>query len=474
MGLHRMKRGLDLPLEGSPEPIIEEGRAPARVAVVAADYPGMKPTMHVAEGDHVQLGQLLFDDKKTPGVRFTSPGSGTVEGVHRGAKRALQSVVVRLSGDDAGGTADCVKFSSFTGKHPGSLNREEVKALLVESGEWTALRTRPYGKVADPETVPKSIFVTAMDSNPLAPDLDLIAQDRGSDLERGLAAISRLTDGSVFVCRAEGSRVETSSNGQVQVEDFAGPHPAGTASVHIHTLDPVDANKLVWHIGLQDLLAIGALFESGNLDVSRTVSLAGPPVVRPRLLKTRRGASTEDLTSGELTAPPGTLEGDAGVISEAGATEPFRLISGSVLSGRSATGAIHGYLGRFDNQLTVIREDDERVFLGWLGPGFNKFSLTNLFLSKMLPGKRFDLGTSTEGSHRAIVPIGLYERVMPIDVMPTQLLKAIVMTDVEHAQELGCLELIEEDLALCTFVCPGKIDYGPHLRDCLTIIEKDG
>ena len=461
MALHKIKKGLSLPITGEPEQVIGDGAQPSRVALVAGDYHGMRPTMHVQVGDSVRRGQLLFEDKKTPGVRFTAIASGRVAGVNRGAKRALQSVVIDLDEEERSGRGSTVRFSADSGKHPSSLSEDQVRDLLVESGLWTAFRTRPFSKVADPETRPRSIFVTAADSNPLAPDPAVVLQGRGDDFERGLAAIAKLAEDAVYICTGPGVEPQVPKDGNFRVEQFAGPHPSGTAGVHIHTLDPVDRKKLVWYLGYQDVLSIGRLFERGELDVSRVISLAGPAVDRPRLIRTRVGVATDDLVKGEVDAA--ALDGGH-----------LRLISGSVLSGRTAQGAELGFLGRYHNQLSVLREDRERELLGWMGPGASKFSTLNLFLSRLMPGKKFDFTTTTNGSDRAIVPLGLYERVFPIDIPATFLLKAVVVGDIERAEELGIYELDEEDLALCSFVDPGKHDFGAHLRDLLTTIEKEG
>lgn len=471
MATHRFRRGLSLPISGVPEQRLDDGPAPAATAVVAADYPGMKPAMHVAPGDAVGRGQLLFEDRKQPGVRFTSPAAGTVAAVNRGAKRALISVVVRVAISDRASGGARTDLASYTGRHPAALRREEVEALIVESGDWAALRARPFGRTAAPGSVPKSIFVAAMNSEPFAPEADLIVEGRTGDLGRGLAALARLTDGPVYVCRAPGTLAGLESHGQVQVEEFVGPHPAGAPGLHIHTLDPVDRGKLVWQIGLQDTLAIGRLFAAGEPDVSRIVALAGPPVRRPRLLRTRLGASLADLTRGELG------DGVDGVETVPG--DAVRVLSGSPLSGRTAIGDgapadLHGYLGRFHDTVSVLEDDRGRRFLGWLQPGFGAFSRARAFASSLLPGKSFAMTTTTHGSPRAIVPIGLYESVFPWDLQPTFLLKSLVAGDIERAEELGCLELLEEDLALCTFVCPGKTEYGPCLRDALDLIEKEG
>ena len=469
MGTYRFRRGLTLPIAGAPEQVLDDAAAPGTVAVSAADYPGMKPAMHVGPGDAVRRGQLLFEDRKQPGVRFTSPATGTVTGVNRGAKRALISVVVRVDpSDQAGSSGAGVGFASYTGRHPSALSREEVQALLVESGDWVALRARPFGRTAAVDSVPKSIFVTAMNTEPFAPAADRIVEGRAGDLERGLAALARMTDGPVYLCRAPGTIAGVETSEPVRVEEFAGPHPAGAAGLHIHTLDPVDRNKLVWQIGIQDTLAIGRLFATGEPDIQRVVALAGPPVGRPRLLRTRLGAALADVTRGEI-----------GTGAEAVPDGAVRVISGSPLSGRTAIGEkapadLHGYLGRFHDTVTVLEDDRERHFLGWLTPGFGAFSRARAFASSLLPRKSFAMTTTTYGSPRAIVPIGLYESVFPWDLQPTFLLKSLVAGDIERAEELGCLELLEEDLSLCTFVCPGKTDYGPYLRDALELIEKEG
>lgn len=456
MAVHRVKRGLGLPITGEPEQVIDRHHTPSRVALLADDYVGLRPTMHVAEGDLVRRGQLLFEDKKVPGVRHTAPGEGRVVAIHRGERRAFQSIVIELSTADRSGRGSQLRLASFSGRHPAGLAGDAVRELLIESGLWTALRARPFSRVANPDTRPRSVFVTAMDTDPLAPDVDVAMSGREADLERGLMALTKLTDGPVFLCTAERFPLQVPSSDRIKHERFAGPHPAGTVGFHIHALDPAGRNRVVWHIGYQDTLAIGQLFESGSIDVERVVSLAGPAVVRPRLVKTRLGTATDSLVAGELAL------GDV------------RVVSGSVLSGRMAMGPEHGFLGRFHRQLAVLFEGRTRELMGWAGPGFDKFSAIGVFLSRLRPGRRFALTTSLNGSPRAIVPIGLYEKVMPFDLQPTFLLKALVTRDVERAELLGCLELDEEDLALCTFVCPGKNDYGPYLREVLTMIEKEG
>jgi Na+-transporting NADH:ubiquinone oxidoreductase subunit A len=438
---------------------LESARVPRFVALMAADYVGLRPTMHVSAGDVVSRGQLLFDDKTMPEVRYTAPAAGTVSAVHRGDRRALQSVVIEQSrAEREGREPEVTTFRAYTGRHPSGLTGKEVRDLLIESGQWTAFRARPFGRIADPSATPHSIFVTAIDTNPLAPDLSVILDGQEEPLHRGLSALTRLTEGPVFICTDPKLNIELPTTDQIRHEIFDGVHPAGTVGLHIHVLDPVTRGKVVWHVGIQDLVAIGKLFETGVLDVSRIIALAGPPVQRPRLLRTRVGAETVSLVNE----------------AELASAQDCRVISGSVLSGRQANGAVFGYLGRYHQQVSVLAEERDRKLLGWLAPGFNKFSAIRTFASTLLPGRRFGLTTSTNGSRRAIVPIGMYERVMPMDLLPTAMLRALVMCDVERAEELGCLELDEEDVALCTFVDPGKTEFGPYLRRVLDTIEKEG
>ena len=458
MGVHRIKKGLRLPIKGEPDQSnIEENRSTRRVALLGADYLGLRPTMHVSPGDGVRRGQLLFEDKKMPGVRFTAPGAGKVVSLNRGEKRVFLSLVIELTDGERGGRADEVAYSSFDGKHPNALTGDAVKELLLESGLWTALRARPYGRVANPEARPRSIFVTAMDTNPLAPSLDKALEGHHADFERGLAAVAKLTEGILFICSSPESNIPVPRNPRYRHEEFSGPHPAGTAGLHIHKLDPAGRERLVWHLGAQDVVAIGKLFETGSLYVDRVVSLAGPLVGRPRLLKTRLGASIDNLLAGEQLE-----RGDN------------RVIAGSVFHGRKAMGEVEGFLGRYHQQISVLKEGREREFFGWLVPGINKFSVGRTFLSKLMPGRKFAFTTTTHGSNRAIIPIGYYEKVMAMDLVATFLLRALVMRDLEVAEQLGCLELDEEDLALCSFVCPGKTEYGRYLREVLTMIEKEG
>lgn len=445
----KIKKGLDIPIAGAPAQIIEEGPAIHHVALLGEEYVGMRPSMLVQEGDWVKKGQALFEDKKNPGVMFTAPASGKVSAINRGERRVLQSVVIEIDGNEQ------VPFEYYEEASLSQLSDEQVQRHLLASGLWTALRTRPFSKTPAPNSRPRAIFVSAMDTQPLAADPQVIIAAEFDAFNHGLTILARLTEGKVHVCHAPGQAVASYQNAQVTYNEFSGPHPAGLVGTHIHFLEPVSLNKTVWHVGYQDVIAIGKLFTHGELWTDRIVALAGPQVQQPVLLRTRLGANLSELTAGRLK------EGDN------------RIISGSVLSG-TAFSATHGYLGRFHQQVSVIREGREKELFGWVMPGRDKYSMTRTTLGHFFKHKLFAFSTDLHGGERAMVPIGNYERVMPLDILATHLLRDLLSGDTDSAAALGCLELDEEDLALCTFVCPGKYEYGPVLRDILTKIEQEG
>ncbi|TDG14010.1 Na(+)-translocating NADH-quinone reductase subunit A [Seongchinamella unica] len=445
----KIKRGMDIPIQGAPQQVIEDAPAARAVALVGFDYVGMKPTMAVQEGDRVKLGQLLFTDKKTEGVGYTAPASGVVSAINRGARRVLQSVVIDIEGDEA------ESFGTYSAQEAAALDPATIRAQLIESGQWTSLRTRPFSKVPAIDSEAAAIFVTAMDTHPLAPDPAVIIAEQADAFALGQDILARLTSGKVYVCAAAGASVPSGNAGNMELAQFDGPHPAGLAGTHIHFLEGVSASKVVWQIGYQDVIAIGRLFLDGRLYTERVIALAGPQVDNPRLLRTRLGVDLQALCAGEVK------DGDN------------RIISGSVLGGRGvSTGT--AYLGRYHNQVSVLLEGREREFMGWLSPGVKKHSSLGIYLSNFFGCKPLAMTTNTNGSERAMVPVGQYETIMPLDILPTQLLRSLIVGDTETAQSLGCLELEEEDLALCTYVCAGKYEYGPILRDNLTLIEKEG
>lgn len=446
----KLKKGLDLPIQGVPEQSVEDAPAVTTVGVVGADYIDLKPTMYVEVGDKVKLGQPLFEDKRRPGVLHTAPAAGEVVAINRGARRVLQSVVIRVEGDDQ------VEFKSWPAAELASLSTDDVREQLRLSGLWTAIRTRPYSRVPKLDTAPAAIFVPCIDTRPLAADPAVVLKGQEQQFKNGLAVLTRLTEGELFVCKRPGANVPVPELKQVRVAEFQGPHPAGLVGTHMHFLKPVGVGRTNWYVSPQDVVAIGALFTTGKLDVTRVVALGGPQVVKPRLLRTRIGACISELITPQIRA---------------GESRP---LSGSVLGGREARGW-GNYLGRYNNQITVLAEGRQRRLLGWINPGGEQFSVLNVFFSALQRGrKRMAMNTSYNGSPRAMVPVGTYERVMPLDMLATPLLRALLVRDTDQAQALGALELDEEDLALCSYVCVGKHDYGPILRANLEQIELEG
>lgn len=443
-----IKQGLDLPIAGAPVPVIERAPVAPTVALLGSDYVGMRPTLLVQPGDRVRLGQPLFEDKKNPGVKYTSPACGTVRAIHRGEKRVFESILIDVAGSD-----ECT-FASYGVEQLATLSREQVVDNLVASGLWTAFRTRPFSKVPAVDAQPAGIFVNAMDTDPLGFDPQLVIQEAPDMFTAGVDVLSRLAP-TVYVCHAAQARMPQARADNVRMETFEGRHPAGLSGTHIHFLLPASRQRSVWSLNYQDVIAIGKLFATGRLRLERVVALAGPSVERPRLLRTTVGACLQTLTAGELR--PGG----------------HRVVSGSLLSGRKASGP-QAYLGRYHLQVCVLSEGTERAFMSWLSPGVDRFSAMRIFASQFFKNKRFALNTNTNGSPRAMVPIGVYETVMPLDVLPTQLLRSLIVGDIETAERLGALELDEEDLGLCTYVCPGKYEYGDILRDNLNRIEKEG
>lgn len=441
----KTKRGLNLPISGNPEQSIHPGPAIRSVGLLGDDYPGLKPTMLVREGDRVKAGQPLFEDKRNPGVKYSAPAAGTVAAINRGAKRALRSVVIAVEGNDA---------VSLAPVDPAAASREAVVELLVGSGLWTALRTRPFSKVPPVDQEPHSIFVTAIDTNPLAADPAVVLAGHGAAFAAGVQLLGRLTKGKVFVCHRAGASLPPVAGERITLEAFDGPHPAGLPGTHIHFLDPVGPHKTVWFAGYQDVVAFGYAALEGRIWTDRVVAIGGPGARKPRLVSTRLGANLSELTAGEI-------EGDS------------RVISGSVFAGRTMAEPVD-FLGRYHVQVSVLPEDRERRLFGYLSPGAQRHSVLPIYLSKWLGERSVRFTTSTNGSPRGMVPVGSYERVMPLDILPTQLLRSLLVNDIETAISLGALELDEEDIALCTYACPGKYEFGPVLRGLLSQIEKEG
>tara|TARA_Y100000748_G_scaffold38396_1_gene28370 strand:- start:370 stop:1722 length:1353 start_codon:yes stop_codon:yes gene_type:complete len=448
----KIKKGLNIPINGEPTEDINVSKNCRSVAILGDDYVGMKPTMFVEEGEEVKLGQPLFEDKKNPGVIFTSPAGGKVESINRGERRALQSVVIEISK-----TEQSVEFNSYSDTEISQVSTEEIRKQLIDSGMWTSFRTRPYSKIPNINSLPANLFISALDTQPLSPNPEFIINLKIEDFNFGLKVLRKLLDCPIHISFGDNSSLPINEDDNINLHTFSGPHPAGLVGTQMHFISPASLSNINWSLGYQDVIAIGELFKTGQINVQRIVSIAGPQVINPSYFQTRLGACTDEITAGELTQ------------------RENRIISGSVISGREAIGP-YAYLGRYHNQISVVAEPNskDREFMNWLTPGPRKFSKIPLFLSSLFPNKIFKFKALMNGSDRPIVPIGVYEEVLPLKVLPAMLLRNVVLMDTEKIQALGGLELDEEDLSLCSFVCPGKYDFGSLLRAGLTKIELEG
>lgn len=448
----RIRKGFDVPVQGEPEQVVYSGPPVRHVALCGVDYVGLRPRMLVEVGDAVGLGQPLWQDKRDPEVCYPSPGRGVVTAINRGARRVLESVVVSLQ-DSA---ARDVSFDALTPRQIDKLDRDQVAERMLHSGLWTAFRTRPFSRVPQSDSKPKSIFVTAIDTRPLAPDPAVVVARDPEHFTLGLSLLTRLTEGKVWLCTAPDWGIRLPGIDRVRHVAFSGPHPSGLPGTHMHFLDPVGPDRTHWHINFQDVTALGRLFHRGVIDTERIVSLCGVCVNEPRLVTTRLGAAVEEVLR------DGVCE-----------TAVCRVISGSVLGGRSATGTL-AYLGRYHDQVSVLREGGRSFVFGWTGLFPRRFTTAPTFARRAGHRKRHAFSTTQNGRFSGMLPMRVFDRIMPLDILPSPLLRALLVKDTDRAQALGCLELDEEDLALCSFVCPAKNDYGVALRINLQQIEKEG
>jgi Na+-transporting NADH:ubiquinone oxidoreductase subunit A len=443
----KLKKGFDIRIKGVAEKIVTRDIDPVLFGVKPIDFPGITPKLNVKPGDKVQSGTPLFHDKIRPEIVFTSPVSGTVISVERGDRRKMLEVVVEKSGID---------YIDFGKTDPATLSRDKIKERLLESGLWPAIRQRPYHVIAKPGDIPKAIFVSGFDTAPLAPDYNFIMDNSPAQLfQAGINTLSKLTDGKVnLILNGSGtpSSVLTGTSG-VEISYFSGPHPAGNVGVHIHHLDPINKGERVWCVNLQDVIAIGTLFVEGFYKPERIIALTGSEVIHPQYYKMLSGGSVAPIVKGNVQ--PGNL----------------RFISGNVLTGTKITG--DGYLGYYDSQVTVIPEGDYYEFFGWAAPGVKKFSFSKTFLSKLLPAKNYRLDTNLHGGERAFVMTGQYEQVVPMDILPMQLFKAILAEDIDGMENLGIYEVAEEDFALCEYICPSKIEIQSIVRKGLDLMIKE-
>lgn len=443
----RLRKGLDIPLAGAAEKVIAGAVAPDLYAVKPVDFPGLTPKLDARPGDKVKAGSALFHDKLRPEILFTSPVGGTVISVERGDRRKILEVVVEKEADD---------FIDFGKADPVSLTGDRIKELLLGSGLWPAIRQRPYHVIANPGNKPKSVFISGFDTAPLAPDYNFIAENIPVSLfSTGIAAITKLTGCKVNLVLngAEKAPAFLTECPGAEISYFSGPHPAGNVGVHIHHIDPVNKGEVVWFINLQDVIAIGRLFAEGRYHPERIIALTGSEVINPQYYNMLSGSSVTNIVRDNVS--PGNM----------------RYISGNVLTGTKISAG--GYLGYYDSQITVIPEGDHFELFGWAAPGAGKFSFHRAFLSNLLPSKLFKVDTNFHGGERAFVVTGQYERVVPMDIYPMQLFKAIMTEDIDMMENLGIYEIAEEDVALCEFICPSKIEIQSIVRKGLNLMIKE-
>jgi len=443
----KLKKGLDIRIKGAAEKTYAGEVYSTHYGVKPTDFPGLTPKLNVREGELVSAGSPLFHDKIRPEILFTSPVSGKVVSITRGDRRRLLEVVVEKSGDE---------FIDFGKSDSASLNREMVREVLLSSGLWPAIRQRPYHIIAHPSDIPKAIFISGFDTAPLAPDYNFIMDNSStSSFNIGISAIGKLTDGTInLILNGRGDSSELLKRvPDVEISYFTGPHPAGNVGVHIHHLNPINKGEIIWFVNLQDVIAIGRLFEEGVYRHDRIIALTGSEVLHSQYYKVRSGASISPIIK-ENTGP-GNL----------------RHISGNVLTGTRIEST--GYLGYYDSQVTVIPEGDYFEFFGWMKPGINKFSFSRTFASRLFPQKSYSLDTNLHGGERAFVMTGQYEKVVPMDIYPMQLLKAILAEDIDMMENLGIYEIAEEDFALCEYICPSKIEIQSIVRKGLDLMIKE-
>jgi Na+-transporting NADH:ubiquinone oxidoreductase subunit A len=462
MARFSLKRGLDLPVSGKPSSFTPTHVNPVDVSQVAVNgynIVGLKPKLLVAEGDQVKKGQPVFLHKTSPNIVFTAPKAGTIAAIKRGKKRFLENVIIDIDTQKPDDTFnDALPSSPLSHDDIAQMSRDDIASAILKAGFWPALRTRPFSRTPDPDSSPGSLFVTAIDTQPHAPDPRFAIDLYQDDFEAGLIALSHLTP-TIHLCLDKGNPIPWHRDlpDTIQQHHFEGPHPSGLVGTHIHFIDPVNASYSVWHIGYQDVIAIGKLFLERTLFTERIISLAGPAALNPRIISVPVGAPIADVAEKETPS-----------------SRKVRIVSGSILNGQRLTQQ-RAFLSPFHNQISLLYDDPPREFIGWLIPSRRKFATARVHTSALFRNKdNYDFSTNVNGSPRAMVPIGLFEEVMPLDILPTQLLRALLVLDTDTAQQLGCLELDEEDLALCTYCCFSKYEYSIALRSTLLKIEQEG
>jgi Na+-transporting NADH:ubiquinone oxidoreductase subunit A len=443
----KIRKGLNIKLAGKAEKVLEKTELLSTYAVKPTDFPGLVPKLLVKPEDKVKAGTPLFYDKNKPEVLFASPVSGTVKAINRGERRAILEVIVESDGSQV--------FEQFETGNLESLSRDEVKAIILKSGAWPGIIQRPYAVVANPADSPKSIFISGLDSAPLASDYDYAITGEEAAMQKGIDVLRKLTDGAVHLTVAADNATNSIFNRikGVEFHQISGPHPAGNVGIQIHHIAPINKGDVVWTLDPWAVIIIGRLFLKGIYDAQKVIALVGSEVLKPRYYRVISGAGIDKVVAGKVS--------DA----------PLRYISGNVLTGEKIT--THGFLGYYHNTLTVIPEGKHFEFLGWAAPGFNKFSASKTFLSSLLPKKTYRLDTNLNGGERAYVMTGQYEKVVPMDIYPVHLIKAILAEDIEAMENLGIYEIAEEDFALCEYVCTSKIEVQEIVRRGLDMMMKE-
>lgn len=444
----KIKRGLNLKLIGEAVKSVQDIPIADIFVIKPNDFIGLTPKLLVKVGDNLLAGTPIFYNKNNEAIKICSPVSGEVVEILRGEKRVILEIKILADRQ--------IKYAPFLKSNLNDLRREEVVEKILSCGAWPFIRQRPYGVIANPSESPKSIFISAFDSNPMAPDNDFIMSGKEVGFQTGLDALKKLTDGKIHLnVQLKPTAASVFSNAKnVQINKISGPHPAGNIGIQIHHIDPVNKGETVWYINPQDVLIIGKLFNEGIFDATRTIALTGSQVNNPKYYKTIVGCSIKNILA------------DSGL-----KKKENRIISGNILSGHKIP--TDGYLGFYDSQITVIPEGHEFEFMGWLVPGLNKFSMSRTFFSWLTPDKKYDLNTNMHGEERPFVMTGQYEKVFPMDIYPVHLLKSILIEDIDMMEKLGIYEVIEEDFALCEFVCTSKIKSQEIIRNGLDIVRRE-
>ena len=439
----KLCKGLDIKLVGKAEARVENAPMAKSYAVSPLDYENVTPKLLVKVGDKVEAGSALFFDKNNPRILFTSPVSGVVSAINRGEKRKLLNVAIEPDAAQV--------YKQMTVADVAKADRSAIVEMLLESGLWTRIVERPYGIIANPDATPKAIFVSAFDSAPLAPDYNFVLSNEKAAIEAGMAVLARLTNGKVHLSARKDDEGFMAEVKGVEYHTFSGKHPVGNVGVQIHHIDRIAKGDIVWTVNIQDVAIIGRFVKSGKLDMSKTIAVAGSEVEKPCYKRVIAGAAVESIV--------GKVK------------DGVRIISGDVLTGVAT--AKDGYLSANANMVTLIPEGDKYEFLGWAMPRFHRFSVSGSYFSWLFPKKSYNLDTNTNGEERPFVVTGLYEKYLPMDVYVSYLLKACLVKDLDKMENLGLYEVLPEDLALCEFVDPSKIDMQQILRDGINLMIKE-